>query len=288
MTGARDFTVWGFGCSQKISNPPSVRQIGGFEKINPQPSARHHASVQNAADRFGSVGFGGSVYPLLTPNGKEGQAKPSNKKEEVNVETQPLPRLIIMGRKSLPDPSKKGRPYWGFVDMVTTTIEDVKNALKGGEYDTRTKGHRHNPPGRALGEGIYRILRHNTGKKTHTHLIYKLELPPAGDKNEPQESLNVEREGSFLIQIKNPDQQQQQHGDTSSQFGGTRSKRKAAVFPAHLQGRCEFLLISASDDIEEELGLDLKTECESEHCSDLVKTFGETVSTTPLLKGTWI
>ncbi|KAF5937397.1 hypothetical protein HYC85_024903 [Camellia sinensis] len=170
-------------------------------------------------------------------SGKEGQAKPFNKKEEVNVETQPLLRLIIMGRKSLPDPSKKGRPYWGFVDMVTTTIEDVKNALKGGEYDARTKGHRHNPPGRALGEGIYRILRHNTGKKTRTHLIYKLELPPDGDKNEPQESLNVEREGSFLIQIKNPDQQQQQHGDTSSQFGGTRSKRKAAVFPAHLQGK---------------------------------------------------
>lgn len=37
-----------------------------------------------------------------------------------------------MGRKSLPDPSKKGRPYWGFVDMVTTNIDDVKTALQGG------------------------------------------------------------------------------------------------------------------------------------------------------------
>lgn len=37
-----------------------------------------------------------------------------------------------MGRKKLPDPSEKNRPYWGFVEMVTTNAEDVKNALKGG------------------------------------------------------------------------------------------------------------------------------------------------------------
>ncbi|KAI6705705.1 hypothetical protein NL676_008667, partial [Syzygium grande] len=36
-------------------------------------------------------------------------------------------------------------------------------------------------------------------------------------------------EGSFLIQIKNPDQ----HGAGPSQFRGLQSKRKA-VFPAHL------------------------------------------------------
>lgn len=140
------------------------------------------------------------------------------------------------------------------------------------EYDTITKGHHRTSPARALGEGIYRILRHKPGKKTHTHLIYKLELPPQDEKNEPQESLNIEPEGSFLIQIKNPDQ----HG--TSQFRGLQNKRKA-VFPAHLHGQfrqlrycpadppdflnyegCEFLLISASDDIEEELGLELKTE----------------------------
>ncbi|XP_075657643.1 uncharacterized protein LOC142627649 [Castanea sativa] len=221
--------------------------------------------------------------------------------QEVNIEKQPLLRFIVMGRKSLPDPSKKSRPYWAFVEMVTTNIEDVKTTLKGEEYDTKTKGHRQTSPARALGEGIYRILRHKPGKKTHTHLIYKLELPPQDEKNEPQELLNIEPEGSFLIQIKNPDQ----HG--TSQFRGLQNKRKA-VFPAHLHGQfgqlrycpadppdflnyegCEFLLISASDDIEEELGLELKTEGESDaSCSDLVRTFGETASTSALLKGTWV
>ncbi|KAI7990600.1 hypothetical protein LOK49_LG12G01299 [Camellia lanceoleosa] len=154
-------------------------------------------------------------------SGKEGQAKPSNKKEiYVKIETNVFPFS-----NSYPN------------IVIVNSFFSNKCCNGTGSTILEQKGHRHNPPGRALGEGIYRILRHNTGKKTHTHLIYKLELPPEGDKNEPQESLNIEHEGSFLIQIKNPDQQQQQHGYTSSQFGGTRSKRKAAVFPAHLQGK---------------------------------------------------
>lgn len=226
--------------------------------------------------------------------------------QEVDISKQPLFRFIVMGKKILPDPSqKRGRPFWGFVELVTTRIEDVKDALKGKEYDTATRGHRHTEPARALAEGIYRILRHNPGKRMHTHLVYKLEYPPEDTKNEAQESLNVEREGSFLIQIKNPDDKKWDN----RQFQGLQSKRRAA-FPAHLQGQfgsrkfnpadppdflnyegCEFLLIAASDDIEEELGLELKTEVENSHdpsCSDLVRTFGETASVRPLLEGSWV
>lgn len=53
-------------------------------------------------------------------------------KQEVNIEKQPLLRFIVMGRKSLPDPSKKGTPFWGFVELVTTNIDDVKSSLQGG------------------------------------------------------------------------------------------------------------------------------------------------------------
>ncbi|XP_034695508.1 uncharacterized protein LOC117921667 [Vitis riparia] len=221
--------------------------------------------------------------------------------EKVNIEHQTLLRFIVMGRKSLPPPTQRGRPFWGYVEMVTTKIEDVKAALQGEEYDTSTRGRRHKPPARALGEGVYRILRHNPGRRMHTHLIYKLEFPPEGESGDPQETFNIKREGSFLIQIKNPEQ------PGSSQFRGLQSKRKA-TFPAHLQGQfgqrrfhpadppdflnyegCEFLLIAASDDIEGELGVELRAE-EGEPepaCSDLVKTFGETASIAPLLKGTW-
>jgi len=50
----------------------------------------------------------------------------------VNVEEQPLLRLVVMGKKSLPDPAKHGRPYWGYVELVTTKLQDIKNALKEG------------------------------------------------------------------------------------------------------------------------------------------------------------
>ncbi|KAJ7962652.1 F17F16.3 protein [Quillaja saponaria] len=121
--------------------------------------------------------------------------------QEVIIEKQPLFRFIVMGRKSLPDPSKKSGPYWGFVEIVNTNAEDVKTVLKG---------------------------------------------------TDPPDFLNYEG--------------------------------------------CEFLLISASDDIQDELGLELETDQESSSvdqassssCSDLLKTFGDTASTSALLKGTWV
>ncbi|XVF86251.1 hypothetical protein PTKIN_Ptkin18bG0025600 [Pterospermum kingtungense] len=249
---------------------------------------------------------------------KKNESEGGQGSQKVNIEKEPLLRFIVMGRKSLPDLGQKSQPFWGYVELVTTKIEDVKTALKGDEYDTSTRGHRRISSARAAGEGVYGVVRHNSGNnKMHTHLIYKLEFPPEEEENEPQESLNIEREGSFVIQIKNPEQ------PGNSRFRGVQNKRKAAfpahlqgigvqnkrkaAFPAHLQGTfgqkkyhpadppdflnyegCELLLISASDDIDKELGLELDTQGEADpSCSDLVRTFGETASTTPLFKGIW-
>jgi hypothetical protein len=220
--------------------------------------------------------------------------------------------------------------------VTTTDVEDIKDALRGEEYETKTRGKRHRQAARALGEGVYRIVKHDApggrGGRAHTHLVYKLELPlpnaGAGREDgvgEPQEAMNVEPEASFLVQIKNPAQGGGGggRGGGGGGFGGLQGKRKAA-FPEHLQGRfwsnryapadppdllnyegCELLLISASDDVEEELGLELHTETENEAehgggddgeegegragagCSDLVKMFGEVADVKPLLSGSW-
>ncbi|KAJ4832259.1 hypothetical protein Tsubulata_012202 [Turnera subulata] len=264
------------------------------EKQDPH-SAKEGSKKASSTHGGAGTSTGGATSGTQTEGGHGSQ--------KVNIEKEPLLRFIILGRKSLPDPREKSRPYWGYVDLVTTNVEDIQNALKGEEYDTATRGHRHKYPARALGEGIYRMVKHNPDKRMHTHLVYKLEFPPEGKENEPQESLNIEREGSFIIQIKNPEQP----GGGSGQFRGLQNKRKA-MFPAHLQGRlghrrfgpadppdflnyegCEFLVIAASDDIEEELGLELKPECDEADpsCSDLEKTFGEVAPTRPLFEGTW-
>ncbi|CAL4922995.1 unnamed protein product [Urochloa decumbens] len=241
-------------------------------------------------------------------------------KEEVNIEEKPLLRLVVMGKKSLPDPAKHSRPYWGYVELVTTDVQDIKDALKEEEYSTATRGQRRRPAARALGEGVYRILRHEPGgggrrRSPHTHLVYKLELPARVDGDTPQEAMNVEPEASFLVQVKNPDPPSGGRSGGGGGFRGLQSKRRAA-FPARLQGAfgsrryapadppdllnyegCELLLIAASDDVEEELGLELEGEVEEGEgeeeqeraagCSDLVKMFGEVADVKPLLSGTW-
>ncbi|KAK3430843.1 hypothetical protein EUGRSUZ_E02284 [Eucalyptus grandis] len=242
----------GQGQEVKTRNDPQVEIQSGERPVeeNQDPQSGKEGSNPDSSDKAIAEGGHGS--------------------QEVNIEKQALLRLTVRRKKSLPDPSKRSRPQWGFVEM-------------------------------SVGEGVYRILRHKSrGKKAHTHLIYKLEFPPEDEKQEPQESLNVDREGSFLIHIKKPDQ----HGAGPSLFRGLQSKRKA-VFPARLQGQfgqlrysppdfpnyegCELLLILASDDIEEELGSELKPEGEADpSCSDLLNMFGETAPADALLRGSWV
>ncbi|KAJ9568479.1 hypothetical protein OSB04_004445 [Centaurea solstitialis] len=271
----------------------------------------HHSSIQ-----------------LLQQDAKEEEEEEEVKKEKKEKE---VVRLIVMGRKQLPDPKQKKsrRPFWGFVELVTNNIQDVKDALKGEEYYTKKSGHRHQAPARALGEGIYSILKHhininNNKKKMHTHLVYKLQLPPTNiNIKDPQEALNVEREASFLIQIKNPiinkeeEEEEEAGGSPPKKKKMKKMKKQEAVFPGHLQAEfgklgyhaadppeflnyqgCEFLLISASDDIQQELGLELKLPHDDDDdddddgmdasCSDLVNTFGDLAPTDALLKGIWV
>ncbi|XP_022980746.1 uncharacterized protein LOC111480020 [Cucurbita maxima] len=76
--------------------------------------------------------------------------------QEVNIEKQPLLRFMIMGRKSLPNPARKRRPYRGFVDMVTTNVQDVKAALQG-EFG-HTRFHPADPPDYLNFEGCEFLL----------------------------------------------------------------------------------------------------------------------------------
>ncbi|XP_021888133.1 uncharacterized protein LOC110807331 [Carica papaya] len=288
---------------EEAHSPGDVQRL--YIVLRPESGERPVEEKQDP--RSGKEGAKKESTEDMTSESTNNETEGGYGSQEVNIEKEPLLRLIVMGRKALPNPSQKSQPFWGFVEMVTTNIDDLKAALKEEEYETATRGHRHKPGARAMGEGIYRILKHNPGRRPHTHLIYKLEFPAEDKNKEPQEALNVEKEGSFVLQIKNPEQA----AGGSSQFRGLQNKRKAA-FPAHLQGLCghrrfvpadppdflnyegcELLLISASDDIEEELGLELKTEVEEDEteypsCSDLIQTFGEDAApVTPLLKGIW-
>jgi hypothetical protein len=205
-------------------------------------------------------------------------------------------RLLVVGHKKMPDPEQRGhRKYWGFVEMVADNADTIRDELGGTEYGTKTQGERFQPGARPAGEGIYRILRHGD----HTHLVYSLELPH--EPGQVQEDLQIEEEASYIISVKNPEQGGPQGPGLSKDrevdypqdlidvFDG---RRFANVDPPDLLNyeAAEFILIPASGDIEQELGIKLDVNRESLDSADLFKDLRmdkKNKPTEPLTKGEW-
>jgi hypothetical protein len=205
-------------------------------------------------------------------------------------------RLMIVGRKKMPEPEKSGgERLWGFVDMVRKDADSVREALGARDYRTKTRGERHDPAARPCGEGVYRILRHGD----HTHLVYVLELPERRD--EVQEALDIEAEASYIISVKNPEKSapraagldEEQKADYPKRLREVfRGRRFADADPVDFLNKegTEFVLISATADIREELGIEVDGESESKGSADLFKEMGIETSrrpVEPLFKGEW-
>jgi hypothetical protein len=129
-------------------------------------------------------------------------------------------RLLIIAKKRLPDVNKHER-FYGFVDRVSHRIEDIEVNLQPATYTTKTRGERHVPGARPIGEGVYALVKHGN----HTHIAYVLELPeePKG----VQKEFKVEREGSYVVSVKNP--------NVSSDWeGGFHRSSKKVQYPPEL------------------------------------------------------
>ncbi|OAX44456.1 hypothetical protein K503DRAFT_678863 [Rhizopogon vinicolor AM-OR11-026] len=115
-------------------------------------------------------------------------------------------RLIIIGKKSLPDP-ERGRhdPFWATVIMVGENLHDLEEGLGGKSYETKTRGTRHVAPVRLAGRGVYAIVNSegNVPSKNSTHLGYHLSHPT--ELGDVQQALGIHIASSFVIQVKNPD-----------------------------------------------------------------------------------
>jgi hypothetical protein len=202
-------------------------------------------------------------------------------------------RRLIVGRKRLPDPDAHER-FWGFVDEVADRPQEVEDELDREEYLTKTRGLRVKPAARPAGEGVYGLVRHDD----HTHLAYQLELPQ--QLGEVQRELNIEREASYIMAVKNPQVpsppglgnphlQVDLPKELQERFGSRRFID--ADPPAFLDFEgIEFVLIGATEDVRQELGIDLKPERERIDRADIfreLKLEPEEHPLQPLLKGEW-
>jgi hypothetical protein len=218
------------------------------------------------------------LYMILHPRGK------------------PLYRLIIIGEKRLPSVNGGGdRKTWGFVAKFAERANDVEDELDPERYETKTRGVRQVPAARPAGEGIYAIVSH----ERHTHLAYVLELPP--EPGEVQGALNIVKEGSYIIAIKNP--------ETPAAPGTGLDETRRARFPKNLLERfaarrfipadppdfldyewAEIILVGARKDIFAELGLELTPENETEATAEIfsdLKMERSLHPLKPLFEGKW-
>jgi len=108
-------------------------------------------------------------------------------------------RLINIGGKELPGTEKGARRRrWAIITMVTETPETLKEVLKGGEYETKTRGTRHMPPAAPIAEGRYALVR----QTDHAEFVHKLKRE---QPEEIEELFSLMREESFVLAVKNPD-----------------------------------------------------------------------------------
>lgn len=205
-------------------------------------------------------------------------------------------RVAVIGKKQLPPPAQSGhRRYWGYISLVTEQSEKIRDEIGPQEYTTKTRGERHLPSARPFGEGVYRFIQHDT----HTHFAYVLELPrrPAA----VQEVFNVEDEASYIITVKNPQKPSppdmhktgpQQPRYPSGLEQTFENKRFSELQPVELLDYkgTEFILIAASENIKNELGIDMQSDLEKGCIADIFKDLQLDVSKKlkkPLFKGEW-
>ncbi len=202
-------------------------------------------------------------------------------------------RILTIGRKRLPEPAASDQRFWGYVERVAASPAEVEDELGPGEEPASGGGTFPRTSARPAGEGVYAIVRHGN----HTHLAYALELPDEPD--EVQRELHIEKEGMYLLSIKNP--------EASSPPGVGLDPERKADLPAELQerfggrrfapadppdfldyGGAELLLMGSAED--HELDLPLDPERETEETADVFRDLRLTREghpLEPLFAGKW-
>jgi hypothetical protein len=205
-------------------------------------------------------------------------------------------RLFLIGQKQLPEivegKSTSEEKNWALNILTTSNPDDIHKELMPSEYTTETRGKRRLAAAAPVGEGKYTIVKHGN----HTELAYILELPEIPGPT--QREFEIKKEASYIISVKNPD----------VKVPGFAASEKNPKYPKALKEKfgdkrwinvdepdllnyenTQLLLIGAKKkDIEEELGVDIDEEKETEKSADLFKELKlkkEQVPLKPLLKG---
>jgi uncharacterized protein DUF2795 len=229
-------------------------------------------------------------YMVTSPEEIEGKRYSNNNKH--------IYRLFLIGQKQLPEivegKSTSKERNWALNTLTTSDPDDIHKELLPAEYMTETRGKRRIAAAAPAGEGKYSIVKHDS----HTEIAYILELPEI--PGPMQREFEIRKEASYVISVKNPDL----NVTGSAAF----TSGKKPQYPKHLLEKfgdkrwisiedpelldyenTQLLLIGArKKDVEDELGIDIDEQKETESSADIFKELKirkEQVPLKPLLKG---
>jgi hypothetical protein len=233
-------------------------------------------------------------YMVTAPEDDYNSSKEKTKKS--NKET--LYRLFIVGQKQLPGiiegKSSSKERNWALNMLTTSNPDDIHEELLPADYSTETRGKRRLAAATPAGEGKYSIVKHDS----HTELAYLLELPEIPGPT--QREFEIKKEASYIISVKNPEikvpgfaafseeKKPQYSRHLMEKFG---KRRWISVDDPELLNyeNTQLLLIGArKKDVEEELGIDIDEQKETEKSADIFKELKvkrDQVPLKPLLKG---
>jgi Protein of unknown function (DUF2795) len=233
-------------------------------------------------------------YMIISPEdayGGRGEKRKKNKDEDIY-------RLFLVGQKRLPEivegKSTSKERNWALNTLTTSNSYDVHKELLAAEYATETRGKRIIAAATPAGEGKYSIVKHDN----HTELAYLLELPEIPGPT--QREFEIKKEASYIISVKNP--------EIKVPGFAAFSEDKKPKYPRYLMEKfgnrrwinvedpellnyenAQLLLIGArKKDVEEELGIDIDEQNETERTADIFKELKikrDQVPLKPLLKG---
>ena len=206
-------------------------------------------------------------------------------------------RLFILGRKQLPEiiegKSTSEERNWALNTLTADNPEDIRKELLAAEYETETRGKRRMAAASPAGEGKYSIVKHDN----HTELAYVLELPEVPGPT--QGEFEIKKEASYIVSVKNPDIQipgfkafekrkPQYPENIKKEFGDRRWINIEDPKLLNYENTQVLLIGARKKDIEQELGINLNEEKETENTAELFKELkvrrGQ-VPLKPLLKG---
>src|SRR5919107_920344 len=239
----------------------------------------------------------GDVQRFYMVTHAEERNENSNNNKNMKKKNDDIYRLFLIGQKQLPEiiegKSTSEEKNWALNILTTSNPDDIQKELLPAEYTTETRGKRRLAAAAPAGEGKYKIVKHDN----HTELAYLLELPEIPGPT--QREFEIKKEASYIISVKNP--------EVNIPGFATVSEKKPE-YPKHIKEKfgdrrwisiedpqllnyenTQVLLIGArKKDVEEELGIDIDEQNETENTADMFKELKvrkEQVPLKPLMKG---